>query len=159
MTLCLMSQVSDVSASESTSTFSSKCFSTALMADTLTYLSPDMMSVNSCRGPSALLTDSSTSMCCQEGIKCDLFLSAPSTCLRALTCSRILSTIFCSNPHLVGQAPHRVCFGRFSDVCTCVRSLLFFQLWEKVFMILWQIRYALDTRLSSVAAVTARCKL
>ena len=148
-----------MSASESTSTFSSTCFSTGLMANRVTYLYTDMMSVNSFRGPSALLTDSSTSMSCQEGIKCDLFLSVPSTCLRALSCSRILSTIFFSDPHLVEQAPHRVCFGRFRDVCACVRSLLFFQLWEKVFTILWQIPYALDTRLSSVAAVTARCKL
>ena len=154
MTLCLMSQVSDVSVTIRIHYH----FRTGLMADTVTYLSPGMMSVNSCRGPSALLTDSSTSMCCQEGIKCDLFLSAPSTCLRALSCSRILSTIFCSDPHLVGQALHRVCFGRFSDVCACVRSLLFFQLWE-VFTILWQIPYALDTWLSSVAAVTTRCKL
>lgn len=55
-------------------------WSTGLRYHTLTYCSPDSASVNSVRGLKVLLTDSPTSISCQVGTRCLVFLSALRTC-------------------------------------------------------------------------------
>ncbi len=85
--------------------------------DTLIYFSPESASVNSTRGLRDLLMASSTSMSCQERVRCLSFRSLERTWVMALCCSRTLSIMACLEPHLVGHSVLRECSGSFSCLC------------------------------------------
>ena len=106
ITLHFVSQVNVVSLSFSARTVSSNCFSIGLMADTITYFSQTYVSF--LRSARAMFTDSSTSWCtcmsCQVRERCGVLWSAFSTCLIAVSCSRILPTIFCWDPQCLTQS-------------------------------------------------------
>lgn len=98
----------------------------------MTCCSPDRASVNSNKGPSALLIDSKTSTSCHVGIRCLCFLSSDSTCCMALCCSKILSIVRCLEPHLVGHSVMSACWGRFIWSCTFARAFFFSSCWKKL---------------------------
>ena len=66
-----------------------------IIADTVTYESPERMSVS---GKSTHRIDARTSQFCQVGIRCDL-LSELSTACSVSFCSRILVIILDIDPH------------------------------------------------------------
>ena len=71
-------------------------------------------------------------MSCQDGIKWDVLLSAPSTCLIAVSCSSMRSIIFCCDPQLVGQSATEEHLLRFKVSYALAISCFLFQLQLKV---------------------------
>ncbi len=87
-------------------------------------------SVKSRRGPSALLTESRTSISCQVGTRCLVDLSAARTCVMAFSCSSIRWIIFCLDPHRVADSVTSLCGGRpsstwvFAAFSSCAKKTL-----------------------------------
>jgi len=92
----------------------------------------DRASVKSRRGLRALCTFSRTSKSCQVRTRCRVFLSAAKTLEIACSCSSTHSIIFSRDPHLVGDSLMSWCVGKFSSCWAVARSLLLFQLKEKL---------------------------
>ena len=105
---CLISLVSCVSSSVSLSNLLSMSCIIGITADTVTYFSPESMSVRLERGERAWSIEWSTSISCHVGTRWVVFLSAPRTTRIASSCCKILDTIFAIDPHLVGQSCKRM---------------------------------------------------
>lgn len=75
-----------------------KGWRTGFTYETLTSISPERASVNSCKGCNVRFTDSNTSRSCQEGTRCCVFRSAERTSDLARYCSKTLH-------HLLLRAP------------------------------------------------------
>ena len=130
------------------------------MADTVTYSSPESMSVRPERGERAMWMAVRIWRSCQVGSKWLAFLSALRTVQMAFSCSIMQATIFTIEPHLLGLSATSVCSSSWRFSCALPRSLVHFQLIEDALTIF---QHCAKDRLHHWSAliylVIAKCKL